>query len=31
MKEAMKDMEIELDDRELGKFVEKTVAQEIYS
>ena len=31
MKEAIKDMEIELDDRELGKFVEKTVAQEIYS
>lgn len=31
MKEALKDMEVELDDREVGRFVVKTVEQEIYS
>ena len=31
MKEALKDMEVELDDREVGQFVIKTVEQEIYS
>lgn len=31
MKEALQDMEIELDDREVGKFVIKTVENEVYS
>ena len=31
MKEALNDMDIELDDREVGKFVVKTVTDEIYS
>ena len=31
MKEALKDMEVELDDREVGQFVIKTVEQEVYS
>ena len=28
---VLKDMDIELDDREIGRFVVKTVEQEIYS
>lgn len=31
VKEALQDMEIELDDREVGKFVIKTVENEVYS
>lgn len=31
MKEALQDMEVELDDREVGKFVIKTVENEVYS
>lgn len=31
MKEALQDMQIEMDDRELGRFVVKTVEQEVYN
>lgn len=31
MKDAMSDMEISLDDREVGKFVTKTITEEIYN
>ena len=31
MTEALSTMEIELDDREVGKFVTKTITEEIYN
>ena len=31
MKEALQDMTIELDDENVGKFVIKTVTEEVYS
>ena len=31
MKEALNDMEVSLDDREVGKFITKTITEEVYS
>ena len=31
MKEALKEVQVELDDRELGRFVDKQVSEEVYS
>ena len=31
MKEALNDMDIVMDDRQMGKFITKTVSEEVYS